>query len=319
MLPGIEKVSSIIKSKERRKCFKKHLMNSIKALAEKAISVKPNETLEEKRDRFFWSFMHLAEEAQNFQLEFNGDRLEFFAYFFPILMTWATLNQDLRDLESILDTQENIEKAQRKFVKKIQKEAMKHGWLIAMSEFTIDEVPSINKYAKSDPQAFSEFLCSRLRKEETLDKIKKKWGKNKYFQRRIRFLERGRQAHKEGDYICSVSVLLPHLEGILEDYARDTGFELPEKFQGPLAVGVLKKIVFKELAHDIDKNALKDSLRKIYETLLESNVPVLNRNIISHGKSLDYDCEEVSAQLIYLLNSICDLTQAEIKEIKGKP
>ena len=203
-----------------------------------------------------------------------------------------------------------------KRIKKILKEPLKHGWMIPPSS-AVDEVLLMDKQARTDPQALSQYLCERLKKEDVQEEIEKNWKSNPYFAERWRFLERGFRAHREKDYIASIPILLPQLEGILRDFSRDSGFDTSEKFYVNDAIGILNRILFKEFGHEMIKGLLKEPLDNAFKTIQEISKPILNRGKILHGELLDYDCEEISAQLIYLIDTVCYLTKGEIKEIRG--
>lgn len=307
--PGLNRASEI-KTKEGIS-LPPYLYNAIGEIKKLKSSIKKGQTYEEGLDNLLWDTLQLGTKIQNFE----GDKIDrafyggllFLSYFLILIVT------DAYNFKSWPD--ETYQNKVAKRIKKILKEPLKHGWMIPPSS-AVDEVLLMDKQARTDPQALSQYLCERLKKEDVQEEIEKNWKSNSYFAERWRFLERGFRAHREKDYIASIPILLPQLEGILRDFSRDSGFDISEKFYINDAIGILNRILFKEFGHEMIKGFLKEPLHNAFKTIQEISKPILNRGKILHGELLDYDCEEISAQLIYLIDTVCYLTKGEIKEIR---
>ncbi|TKJ42983.1 hypothetical protein CEE36_05725 [candidate division TA06 bacterium B3_TA06] len=135
----------------------------------------------------------------------------------------------------------------------------------------------------------------------------------------------GIEHHRRKRYIESVLLFLPHVEAILLDYLDDRKLlneirQKKQKLQWRDTIGPLEEMELESLVNEITKSYLiQTALKEICKFSDEINPPFPNRDKILHGISLEYDTEENSAKLIYLLDAICEITQAEINEIKGNP
>lgn len=203
------------------------------------------------------------------------------------------------------------------YFKGTHRNVLKHGWLLPLTGFSLGNINAVHSLALNNPVRLSDQLCQYLKQEGVNKEIQDRWGSNGYFKRRMIFLKRGLEAHLAGDYIASVPVLLPHIEGILSDYFEDSRITLPPKFNGNDAIGILGLFVLKDISHNIEKNTLSKFLHKLYETREEGENKDLNRGLILHGKCLDYHREDISARTIYALDTICYFIQSEVDEIKN--
>lgn len=152
---------------------------------------------------------------------------------------------------------------------------------------------------------------SILREKNNIDNILKRWSSNPYFEARLKYLRRGLRSHIDGDYIASIPILLPHIEGILYKLIVDKRLYSKSRkdFQGSVALDKLKQITLEGICRESDKVAFRRYLHKtrVYE-FKEEKSAFLNRGQILHGICLEYEKEEWSAQLIFLLDFLNDLT-----------
>ena len=197
--------------------------------------------------------------------------------------------------------------------KEKHKELASHGYFISLSNFTIGEIEEISELIKkNDTKILNEYLCNRLNNIDVINEIKHDWENNPNIENRKRFLLRGLMAHYEKDYIVSIPVFLPHIEGILADFFITTGLleNLPPKFQGNEALSLLKRITIDEIFLETDRVQFRRFLQqtKIYD-FIEDETKMLNRGKIFHGICLEYDREDWSAKLIYLIDFLCNLTK----------
>lgn len=196
------------------------------------------------------------------------------------------------------------------------KYALKHGWLLPLSQFSAGNIRSVFELSLDDPDRLSQELCKYLKTPKYIERMYENWWRNKYFNVRKQFLNRGVQAHLEKDYIVSIPVLLLHVEGILRKHFNELGFEIPRKFNLNSASGVMGLITLKEIFFNIEKGFLSKALGKISKMTDDKENSLFNRGFILHGKCLDYHQEYISAQIIYILDTICYFTQAEVNDVK---
>lgn len=118
------------------------------------------------------------------------------------------------------------------------------------------------------------------------------------------------KAHSEQDYIASIPILLPHIEAIFIDFLMKNGLLVNEdkKLQGNDVLNALKMLQVDLALTEVDKIFFRRFVNQkgIYDYRGENEY--LNRGKVLHGMSLNYDQEEWSAQIIYLLDFICEFT-----------
>ncbi len=218
-------------------------------------------------------------------------------------------------LKELADSPERIIDSLDVLMSDTHQRMLKYGYFISLSSASIPMMSGLLEVLdEEDPEAVREALCGILTKKENTDHLAERWQRNPFLERRTRFLVRGLEAHHEGDYIVSIPVLLPHIEGILADFFVETGLycDLPKKFQGNDAVSRLKAITVEEIAIGIDTKGFATFVEKqrIYEFVSDED-RFLNRGKILHGLSLNYDREDWSAKLVYLIDFLCEFTSQD--------
>lgn len=207
-----------------------------------------------------------------------------------------------------------IEKIFVEYLSGTHKKLIENGYFVGLSGWNFGNINKINALLdEGDQKEIEKFLLGLLMNNQNLNYFSRKWIKNLYFKSRMKFLSRGLNAHLEKDYIVSIPVLLPHIEAILAEFFVNAGLlsEIPDKFQGNDALSILKTISIDEICKELDRRYFRRFLNKkgVYD--FKDNSSYLNRGKILHGTCLSYDREEWSAQLIYLLDFLCDLTSQE--------
>ncbi|NQV19391.1 MAG: hypothetical protein HQ534_12720 [Armatimonadetes bacterium] len=216
------------------------------------------------------------------------------------------------ELAEFFQDPQNIERLFDNYFMNRHKELSKYGIFISMSDLTIRELEEISKIVKDGKEKIVvDYFCKRLCNKSISRKIKMKWKKNKHIESRLRFINRGYKAHLNKDYISSIPVLIPHVEGILLDFIINNSLlpKLPTKFQGNKAISLLRNVTIEKVLMDVDKRQFGRFVNKerFFEYIDDSST-FLNRGRILHGLCLDYDREEWSAKLIYMINFLCNLT-----------
>ena len=207
-----------------------------------------------------------------------------------------------------IDSKTLLNGAYQLYISNVHNGLIEHGFYIGLSTWTIKDTSDISKLIKeNNHDRIIEYLLNYLYKDENISWFAEKWDKNIFFKPRMRFIKRGLDAHKEKDFIASIPILLPHIEAILADFFVSNSLlsDLKDKFQGNDA---LKILTIDSISTEVDKIFFRRFINKmgIYDFKKSGNY--LNRGKILHGVSLDYDKEEWSAQVVYLLDFICDLT-----------
>jgi len=192
------------------------------------------------------------------------------------------------------------------------KNLAKYGYYLSIANLTVGETQTLdNLFNQDDKLKIQAFLCSRLRKQNTVSRIKKSWRRNELFKKRLKYLLRGLSAHRDKDYIASIPVLIPHIEGILVDFFITNGIlkDIPKRFQGNNAITILKQLTNERILYEVDKVSFG---RYMDKSRFYDNIDVtdkLNRGKILHGICIDYDREDWSAQVIYMIDYLCNFTQ----------
>ena len=194
----------------------------------------------------------------------------------------------------------------------IHKKLQMHGYFVSLSNFKIGETSKLLKILNNNVHHEVEsFLCGRLKQKGIYNSLKNEWSSNPSLNHRIKILLRGLEAHYKGDYIVSIPVLIPQIEGILFDFFINTSLfdELPKKFQGNDALTKLKKITLDEIFLEVDRMQFRRFVNRSNFYDFTDRNDILNRGKILHGTILDYDREDWSAKIIYLLDFLCNLTK----------
>lgn len=135
------------------------------------------------------------------------------------------------------------------------------------------------------------------------------WKETDFFSRRLKYLEKSKDEHFDGDYIASINILVPQFEGIVKDYLSVCGESPRYRFES--CVRQLKELVLSrkvlmfprplvDLVFDfIEKGSF---LRETSQILSPSEE--VNRHGIAHGKFVDFETADISLKYLVLLDSL---------------
>ncbi len=208
-----------------------------------------------------------------------------------------------------------LERFEPNFWDSIYLPIVRQGWVVRMSKLSVGEVIELKKIAETESEVLDGYLISYLNQTNIMSMLRDKWRLNRYFKERKEFLECGLKAHNDGNYMVSISVMLPHIEGILKTF-----FDVckrPVNKGGKQCVEMLNRFTFVSEIETYKSYAVKP-LGKAYLGIEVPSDIFPNRNGIFHGSDIKYHTEVNSAKLLYMLDFICDITQAEIQGVKGK-
>jgi len=202
-----------------------------------------------------------------------------------LIEEFAQLTEDPNWLDQIFKKQHSY----------YHKNLVKYGYYLSTANLTINETRTLNDlFIQDDKSKIQTFLCSRLRKQSIISKIKKSWEQNELFESRLKYLLRGLSAHRNKDYIASIPILVPHIEGILVDFFVKNGLlkDIPKRFQGTKAIVLLKQLTSERILYEVDKVYFGRFIEnlKFYENI--DTVNKLNRGKILHGICIKYDKED---------------------------
>jgi hypothetical protein len=196
-------------------------------------------------------------------------------------------------------------------------ELIQYGFFVPIAHRPLSVLPELSKLVQcGNPLAIRDFLCKQLREELARDhffSIRKRWFQNRFFEKRQHVLKRGLEAHLQGDFISSIPVLLPQVEGVMADFLSETGVFEKKPDDCKKALNLMKKVLVEVDGQMIFTRGDKEVFQKfcdkkgIFDPRPDKDV-FLNRGAILHGECLTYDKEEWSAQLIYFLDFLCDFT-----------
>lgn len=217
---------------------------------------------------------------------------------------------EIEKVLEILHDKSFIERMFSEYLSDTHRKLIQNGYFVGLAGWGFSYTNELKKLLDEDRKSeIEEYLLSLLRDKDNMKYIAQKWDRNSYFKNRSKFLHRGLKAHFEEDYIVSIPVLLPHIEAILAEFFVDTGLlsEVPNKFQGNTALNILKTISVDEICTELDRTYFRRFLHQkgVYD-FKDDNSSYLNRGKILHGTCLKYDREDWSAQLVYLLDFLCD-------------
>jgi hypothetical protein len=223
---------------------------------------------------------------------------------------------EIENIISFLEDQQFHDAVFSTFIQTIHKGLSQHGYFLGLSFLQWGRINEIGELLRRrDASGIKEYVLGFLREKKHIDNLINKWSRNPYFESRLQYLTRGLNAHIDADYIASIPILLPHVEGILYQFIVDKGLYSNSRkdFQGNTALDKLKQITLEGICSESDKVAFRRFLhkKKVYE-YKEDRSAFLNRGQIFHGICLDYEKEEWSAQLIFLLDYLNDLTSKKL-------
>lgn len=219
---------------------------------------------------------------------------------------------EIEKVLEILQDKTFIERIFSEYLSDTNRKLIQNGYFVGLAGWGFSYTNELKKLLDEDRKGeIEKYLLSLLRDKDNMKYIAQKWDRNSYFKNRSKFLHRGLKAHFEEDYIVSIPVLLPHIEAILAEFFVDTGLlsEVPNKFQGNTALNILKTISVDEICTELDRTYFRRFLHQkgVYD-FKDDNSSYLNRGKILHGTCLKYDREDWSAQLVYLLDFLCDFS-----------
>ena len=222
---------------------------------------------------------------------------------------------EIEKVLEILQDKTFIERIFSEYLSDTHRKLIQNGYFVGLAGWGFSYTNELKKLLDEDRKGeIEKYLLSLLRDKDNMKYIAQKWDSNSYFKNRSKFLHRGLKAHFEEDYIVSIPVLLPHIEAILAEFFVDTGLlsEVPNKFQGNTALNILKTISVDEICTELDRTYFRRFLNQkgVYD-FKDDDSSYLNRGKILHGTCLKYDREDWSAQLVYLLDFLCDFSTKE--------
>lgn len=150
-----------------------------------------------------------------------------------------------------------------------------------------------------EPRSVFEEVCDKFKSQ--LEDRSMSWQKFVIFQDHAQFIEKAVEHHLKGDYLSSIQVLFPRIEGIMRQlYLLQSPGSKPQ--QRTMVEAVVK-------SHDdyspLLPTRFKEYLINFYFRTFDeatSNLP-LSRNTVGHGNSLPADYDLVKSSLGFM---ICD-------------
>ena len=152
---------------------------------------------------------------------------------------------------------------------------------IALKSATINDIINYNKNNWNIDE-----LLSKIKDEfdSQIDRLYLKWKNNKLFNPHLQFIETAIRHYNSGDYLSSISVLYPRIEGLMRDYHQKKGYET-KATQGNLIDAIITKEQFDQkqcslLLPEKFHSFLKDVYFANFDP--NGNKP-LSRHSVSHG------------------------------------
>lgn len=142
-----------------------------------------------------------------------------------------------------------------------------------------------------------------------LDSMTSRWFNAGCFTKASKQLTTGIRHHKSRDYISSIPILTPQVEGLIRTFMADM-YQIQMYRFDP----VMKQ--FKDKMIQVDEYitayamALIDGFFGDFKPNSPDDTPDFNRNKISHGLAFNYDSRAASLKLILFLNEIFEIINA---------
>lgn len=187
----------------------------------------------------------------------------------------------------------------------------KFGWWF-MGELPMD----IGNYIYSNRDSLTQdevdtIICNFFEQDnfKELDSMTSRWFNVGCFIKASKQLSTGIRHHKSGDYISSIPILTPQVEGLIRTFMADI-YQIQMYRFDP----VMKQ--FKDKMIQVDEYitayamALIDGFFGDFKPNCPDDTPDFNRNKISHGLAFNYDTRAASLKLILFLNEIFEIINA---------
>jgi len=183
-----------------------------------------------------------------------------------------------------------------------------HNWPPAPGYFPV-AIHHMHQHLDSvQDEGFAE-VVARAYGEQRWEEMIEFWKETKFFGDRLPYIERAVRAHFEGDYICSIYVLVPQLEGIIRSYVEECGSSAKhdyKKFVDELRRLLLSRrvVLFPKQVLERILTYLRDSsfwtdTKKVNDPRYE-----VNRHGIAHGIFCGFEHKVISLKYLILLDSL---------------
>ena len=188
------------------------------------------------------------------------------------------------------------------------------GWPIAPSmdkEFK-KHVASLHKEGKT--RYISRAIIGYYHKDgfKNLEKAVDNWSINPLFTPRMHIFRAALKAHKEGDYVLSVPALLPQVEGVLNEYVKETGLsaragKIREVYEAVLddvdAPGLTTWSIVNSLLYFFQNNIYASTS---FDAELRRSITnrSVTRHTVLHGIAPNYDRPVHSLRIFLLLDAL---------------
>lgn len=189
---------------------------------------------------------------------------------------------------------------------------MKMGWWV----YPKWPIPSLKYIADSCREGKSEDVRREIIQffdKKQLRLMTKDWKQNPKLKHRYKSLKDAVWAHtyKNSKYTLSIPVLLPHIEGIINENSGQEG-----KITHKKCIAILKEYLDKDLKKDRLSSLYPLAMLRFTEQLLSQSFEwgkpsKKGRHPILHGHYTDYDDEEFSLKLILLIDFLQNIIRKE--------
>lgn len=192
------------------------------------------------------------------------------------------------------------------------------NWILPTSTFdseTVSQVKDADEQQLAPDKIFVDKLMVLSKIEETLDNWKNK--RNSNVEERFSILKEGITAHLKGKYYLSVSALIPQIEGLLKDAAKEANLEgviCWKKLDDECLENGVNSLIGKWKEEIWINNKLVDLLNENFSKVIaylykgydserdEENQ--LNRHGICHGIQTNFGTATSSLRLILIIDRI---------------
>lgn len=194
------------------------------------------------------------------------------------------------------------------------------NWIFPTSTFDSNTVLKVVNDSYKEQLTLDEIFMNKLMISSKIEKTLDKWSKkeNSNVEKRIPILQEAITAHLKEKYYLSVSALIPQIEGLLKDAAKEVGLEgvicwkdlddeCLENAVNTL-MGKWKEKIWStnELVDLLNENFTKvvAYLYKNYDSEFRNQENYLNRHGICHGLQTNFGTATNSLRLILIIDRI---------------
>lgn len=220
----------------------------------------------------------------------------------------AEINKDVRDFSQkmIAAFQPIIEETEAWYTREMAETLARYRWwyVPTMSRELIKNVDDLVRQGKG--RSINAYICRHYRENrcKPLRDMVDGWYDLSYFQKRRPIFEAALSAHRQGKYILSVPTLVPHIEGIAQEFLLDLGLKKAVNWTVLAKVLGTSQTKARIIVADSFGDALLEVFFAHFERTDQYSSKLINRHAILHGRHMTYASQANSLRSFLALESL---------------